>query len=286
MAIAKLPNDAAGRVFVLLGDPVKRAIIEELLVVGRATPAQLATKMHTRFAIGRAAVSTHITQLEDALMLVRDLDRTVRLIDPHGLQVVIVEGHRLASTAAGGAALTTEALRVDLEERLRGRRTGRPDISTFFAAQSATPSFETDGPIQRPNAFDAPQAQALPMEPWRLKIYWAKTNTSRSEDAPLRRSVPALYCAPPAHIVIVNADWPPLVRVVTRQAASRSSDEIWEAIFPLFEREVADVLGVAVRRKGIDARDLNDALHELLADRLPIVEQLHDALQRRKSKSS
>jgi len=45
-----------------------------------------------------------MTQLKDALVLTRELDRTVRLIDPHGLQVVLVEAHRLASTATGSAA--------------------------------------------------------------------------------------------------------------------------------------------------------------------------------------
>ncbi|MDQ3675563.1 MAG: helix-turn-helix domain-containing protein [Actinomycetota bacterium] len=277
-----MPNDAVGRNFALLADPVKRAIIEELLIAGSATPAQLATEMQTRFAIGRAAVSSHITQLEDAFMLARELDRTVRLIDPHGVQIVIVEAHRLASTAAGSAALTAEALRANLEERLQDRPTRGPDISAFFASQATGPTFETDGPIQRPNAVDAPQAQALPTERWRLTIYWVKTNDSRSEDAPLRRSVAAFYYAPPAHIVIVNADWPPLARVVARQITSRPSAEVWEATYPLVEREVADALGAAVRRKGIDARDLNEDLHELLGDRLPSVEQrLRDALQRR-----
>lgn len=92
----------------------------------------------------------------------------------------------------------------------------------------------------------------------------------------------AFYYPPPAHIVVVNADWPPLVRVVARYAAGWPSAEIWDASYPLVEREVADALGTAVRRKGIDARDLNEDLHELLADRLPRVEQrLQDTLQRR-----
>jgi len=99
--------------------------------------------------------------------------------------------------------------------------------------------------------------------------------------------VPAFYYVPPAHIVIINADWPPLGRVVARQAPSRSPVEIWEATYPLVEREVAEALGAAVRRKGIDGRELNDDLHELLVDRLPIVERrLRDALQRRESRSS
>ncbi|MDQ3643902.1 MAG: hypothetical protein M3356_00090, partial [Actinomycetota bacterium] len=50
-----------------------------------------------------------------------------------------------------------------------------------------------------------------------------KTNATSPEDAPLKRSVPAFYYAPPAHIVIVNADWPPLARVVASQAPSRPS---------------------------------------------------------------
>lgn len=243
--------------------------------------------MEARFAIGRAAVSTHITQLEDARVLVRELDRTVRLIDAHGIQVLIVEGHRVASTADAGAAIVTEALRVNLEERLQHREGPRPDIAAFFASHPPGATFDTDGLIQRPEALDAPQARALSKDRWRLKIYWVRTRPPGPEGELPRPSMPAFYHPPPAHIVIINADWVPLARVVARQAASRPSAEIWEATYPLVEREVADALGAAVRRKGIDAGGLNDVLHELIVDCLPIVEQrLRNTLQRRESRSS
>jgi len=58
--------------------------------------------------------------------------------------------------------------------------------------------------------------------------------------------------------------------------------EVWDATYPLFEREVADALGVAVRRDGFDSRGLNTALHEGLTKRLPKLEQrLNAAMQRR-----
>lgn len=282
-----MPNDAVGRTFVFLGDPVKRAIVEELLVIGKATPAQIADKMQARFAIGRAAVSTHVTQLVDGRVLVRELDRSVRLINPHGMQVLVTEGHRVASTADAAAALLTEALRTNLNERLQGVQGSQPDIAAFFDSQPTGPTFETDGSIQRPEALDAPQAQALSKDRWRLTLYWVRTDASHPEESPLRPSVAAFYHPPPAHIVIINAGWPPLARLVARQSADAPIAGAWEATYPLFEREVADALGAAVRRDGIDSRGLNTALHEGLTKRLPKFEQrLNAAMQRRHCDSS
>jgi len=282
LAIAKLPNDAVGRTFVFLGDPVKRAIVEELLVIGKATPAQIADTMQPRFEIGRAAVSTHVTQLVEGRVLVRELDRSIRLIDPHGMHVLITEGHRFASTADTSAALITQALRANLDERLQDSQSAHPDIAAFFDSQPTGPTFETDGPIQRPEALDAPQAQALSKDRWRLKLYWVGTNASRPEASPLRPSVAAFYHPSPAHIVIINAGWPPLARLVARQSADAPIAEAWEATYPLFEREVADAIGAAVRRDGFDSQGLNTALHEGLTKRLPKLEQrLNAAMQRR-----
>jgi len=271
-----------------MGDPVKRAIIEELLVTDRVSPSKLATEMEARFAIGRAAVSTHITQLEDARVLVRELDRTVRLIDAHGMQVLIVEGHRVASTADAGAAITTEALRANLEERLQQREGPRPDIAAFFASQGSGPTFETDGPIQRPEALDAPQAQALSKDRWRLKMYWVRTRQPGPEGGLPRPSMPAFYHPPPAHIVIINADWPPLARLVQRHASAIPSAEVWESTYPLMEREVTDALAAAFRAlEDLDSPDLNDEMHQRLMQRLPQFERrLRDALELRRPEST
>jgi DNA-binding transcriptional ArsR family regulator len=282
-----LPNDAIGRTFVQLGDPVKRAIIEELLIADHLTPAQLATEMHARFAIGRAAVSTHITQLEDARVLTRERDRTVRLINAHGMQILVLEAHRVASTADASAAIITEALRANLEERLQDRQSSRPDISAFFASQPTGPSFETDGPIQRPEALDAPQAQALSKDRWRLKMYWVRTRPPGQQEEMPRHSTPAFYHPPPAHIVIINADWPPLTRLVERHSERTRPADVWESIYPLIEREVADALAAAFHSVKPDSDDLNAAMHERLTKRLPHIERrLQDAVGRRPHESS
>jgi hypothetical protein len=69
--------------------------------------------------------------------------------------------------------------------------------------------------------------------------------------------------------------------------SGRVDREAWEATYPLFEREVADAMGAAVRRDGIDSQGLNTALHEGLTKRLPKLEQrLKAAMQRRHRDSS
>ena len=271
-----------GRLLILLGDPVNRCIVEALLAGGGATSGELATRMQSRFGIGRSATSTHITQLEIALLLVRGIDGANRLIDPHGLDVFLSEGHRVASTAIGSAALTTEALRAHYEGHRQTRDVSRPDISTFFSGPRDGPSFNTDGVIQRPAATRVPQAHALSSEGWKLDIVWVASDVTETVGGSLRHSVPARYYPPRAHLLVINADWPPLVRAIERRAPERSRAASWDAACALMEREAVDALGLAVRRRLLDSDDLDDVLHDHLVERLPVVEQrLADVLQRR-----
>lgn len=203
--------------------------------------------MQERFAIGRAAVSTHITQL-------------------------------------AGAALLTEALRANFEERLQDRQGVQPDVSAFFAAQPSGPTYDTAGPIQRPEVLDAPQTQALSKDRWRLKMYWVRTRPPRPREELPRHSMPTFYYPPPAHIVIINADWPPLTRLVERETERTRLAVVWDSTYPLMEREIADALAVAFRNAAPKSDELNAALRERLLKRLPQIERrLQDALERRVS---
>ena len=270
-----------GRLLILLGDPVNRCIVEALLAGGGATSGELATRMQSRFGIGRSATSTHITQLEIALLLVRGIDGANRLIDPHGLDVFLSEGHRVASTAIGSAALTTEALRAHYEGHRQTRDVSRPDISTFFSGPRDGPSFNTDGVIQRPGEVEVPQSQALSTGRRELDIVWVGTGSAPGVGL-LPHSVPARYYPGRAHLLVMNADWPPLVRAIERRAPERSRAASWDAACALMEREAVDALGLAVRRRLLDSDDLDDVLHDHLVERLPVVEQrLADVLQRR-----
>lgn len=265
----------------LLGDPVNRGIVEALLAQGGASSGELATQMQSRFGIGRSAISTHITQLEIALLLMRGIDGANRLIDPHGLDVFLSEGHRVASTAIGSAALTTEALRDYYEGHRPTRDASRPDISTFFAGPRDGPSFNTDGVIQRPGGVGVPQSNALSTDRRELDIIWVGTGSAPGVGR-LRHSVPARYHPGRAHILVLNADWPPLVKVIERQEPETSRAASWNAACALMEREAVDALGLAARRRLLDSDDLDGILHDHLVERLPVVEQrLADVLQRR-----
>ncbi|MEJ7785984.1 MAG: hypothetical protein WKF96_14355, partial [Solirubrobacteraceae bacterium] len=227
----------------LLSDPVKRGLVEELLIASDASPGHLASRMQLRFGIGRPAISGHITQLEAGLVLARSADgRAIRLVDPHGMQVLILDAHRLASTAIGSAALVTAAVRADLEDKLQASQASRPDFSAFFAYRSEEPTFDTDGVIQRPGATRVPQAHALSREGWKLDIVWVATDVTGPGVGSLRHSVPARYYPPRAHLLAINADWPPLVRAVERHASGMTPAEAWEAACGLMEREAVHAL--------------------------------------------
>jgi len=115
-----LQNSHSGRILAALADRVNVAIIDELFAVVGATPRALASSVHRRLGVSRPTISNHLTQLEERLIVQRNLDGTVSLTDPDALALILQGARRLAR-----AALTQAANEEAADHYLAQRRINR-----------------------------------------------------------------------------------------------------------------------------------------------------------------
>lgn len=85
-----------------------------------ATPGALASSVHRRLGVSRSTISNHLTQLEERLIVQRNLDGTVSLTDPDALALILQGARRLAR-----AALTQAASEEAADHYLAQRRINR-----------------------------------------------------------------------------------------------------------------------------------------------------------------
>lgn len=134
-AIQKLPNSHSSRLLSALADPVNAAIVDELFAVDRATPGALASSIQRSLGVSRPTISTHLTQLEERLVVERDLDGTISLTDREELATILQGARRLAK-----AALTQAANEESAAHYLAQRRINRPHSERPQPTQAIGPS--------------------------------------------------------------------------------------------------------------------------------------------------
>ena len=273
--IRESPDDDVSLAAALIGDPVKRAILRDLLRRERATVGDLGARLRSRFGIGRSAASSHITQLRMGKLIRRDRGALI-VTDPHQLQVVLVELVRLVRNQNAQSARTIQAEFIELQD------SAVPDWDPAAASTDATgPPTPTpithDGFIQRDTSLNArsrpPTGAPVDTAKW---VWVASTSFGPQLIAP---SQPAHYYPHDPHLVIINATWIPFVMLLEDRTGDRHAyQQAYECLQTIVESQIGQIL-TSIRPTNKSEAAINEALHDGVRKRWPRIEaQLRDTL--------
>jgi DNA-binding transcriptional ArsR family regulator len=121
-AVSKIANTPDGKILEALGDPINRVIAEKLLVVDSASPGEIAAAVRQRFPVSRSTVSTHITQLEDRLVVRRTVAGRVAITDRLNTERILQSARSI-----GAAALAEQSAEMKADHALLSRRLNKHD---------------------------------------------------------------------------------------------------------------------------------------------------------------
>ncbi|MEJ7783824.1 MAG: hypothetical protein WKF96_03405 [Solirubrobacteraceae bacterium] len=207
----------------------------------------------------------------------RERGGTLILADPHGLQMIFVQTHSYLRTWAA-------ATLRDLDARLTTLQDATPP--DWDADRANLSSDEAPGPIPTvPTPFSAGyiqrdvtlnRARRINHGP-AAEILWVRAGHRRSQR--IKLSQPAQYFPAPARLAVLNADWPPLVKLVDGcRSDERPPEDIFEMLQGFVEWHTTQILA-DIAPDAISVSALNDALCNRIRARLPRIEtELRDTI--------
>jgi predicted transcriptional regulator len=100
-------------------------IAETLLLVDSASPGEVAEAVQQRFPVSRSTVSTHITQLEDRLVIRRTVAGRVTITDRLHTEKILQSARSISASALAEQSAEMKADHALLSRRLNKRDPAR-----------------------------------------------------------------------------------------------------------------------------------------------------------------